>query len=209
VKYNYLRSCPYSVAEKVTSPVPVFSERTQKIDSIRKKSVYNTNIFFSEFLNPYFYPKVTASEFSEVDNLRKKMEDISSLNEILLLSKSFFPNSKYYLFERIKDLSELFDEDEGCQISVDSLKSMLVFLFLIKGFAKPVLTLNENGTFQTNWKKDNFNFITLRFKEKESVDYLIFKSSRYIKKPVILNGNMNIFDFGDYLADAGDSDAAR
>ena len=133
MKYNYLRSCPYSVAEKVTSPVPVFSERTQKIDSIRKKSVYNTNIFFSEFLNPYFYPKVTASEFSEVDNLRKKMEDISSLN--------------------------------------------------------------ENGTFQTNWKKDNFNFITLRFKEKESVDYLIFKSSRYIKKPVILNGNMNIFDF--------------
>ncbi len=35
------------------------------------------------------------------------------------------------------------------------------------------------------------------------MDYAIFRSSKRAKKPNILNGNMNIFDFKDYLVEIG------
>jgi len=173
----------------------------QKETDIKKKSVHNTHISYSEFSNPsYIYFK---KDESELKNFRKTLEGVLLLNEVLVLSKSFFSDSKYYLFDRIKELFDLYDEDEDGQISVDSLKSMLTFLFLINKFVKPKLTLNESGTFQIGWKKDNFNLVTLRFKEEESLDYVIFRSSRHVKKPVIFNGNMNIFDFKDFLTDMG------
>ncbi len=184
--YDYSNSL-YSVKKRELSGIVILVN--QKQADIKKKSVYNNSISYSEFLNPsYIYSKNDEYEFNK---FMKKLEKLSLLNEVIAVSKSFFSDSKDYLFDRIKELSDLYDEDEDSQISVDSLKSMLIFLFLINGFAKPKLTLNENGTFQIGWKKDNFNLVTLRFKEEESLDYVIFRSSRHIKKPVIFNGNVN------------------
>lgn len=194
----YTSSLSYPIKERNAPQIVILVNN--KIADIEKKTVYNSNISYSEYSNPSHTPKYPKSELK---HFRNELEKISSLNDVLVLSEPFFSNSKFYLFERIRDLFDLFDEDEDSKISIDSLKSMLTFLFLIDNFIKPRITLNENGTFQTNWKKDNFNLITLRFKEVESSDYVIFKSSKYSKKPIILNGNMSIFDFRDYLIDLG------
>lgn len=132
----------------------------------------------------------------------KKIKKVSLLDKIVTIAESFFADTKKYLFKRIKELVDLFDEEEE-QISIGSLKSMLIFLFSINKFSKPVITLNENGTFQISWKKDNNNLTTLRFKDKETLDYVIFKPSKYDKNPIILNGSMNIFDFKNYLMQLG------
>ncbi len=79
------------------------------------------------------------------NDFRKKIENISSLNEVVVLSKTFFSDSKYYLFDRIKELFDLFDEDEDSQISIGSLKSMLAFLFLINDGSYWVLRRQRSG----------------------------------------------------------------
>lgn len=164
----------------------------------KTKVVRNSNVCYFEYPNPSkpYY----GSKFEELNGFRKKLESVMLLYEAITLSEAFFSETKKYLFKRIKELSDLFDEeDEDGEISVGSLKSMLTFLFSINEFSKPVLTLNENGTFQISWKKDNNNLVILRFKEEESLDYVIFRSSKYEQKPIILNGKMNIFDFKDYF----------
>ena len=198
--YDYSNSL-YSMKKDGISRIVILINQNQKEADIKKQSVHNNSISYSEFSNPfYIYSKASEAEFND---FRKKLKEVLLLNEVVVLSQSFFSDSKYYLFDRIKELFNVYDEDEESQISVDSLKSMLTFLFLINRFVKPKLTLNESGTFQLSWKKDNFNLVTLRFKEEESLDYVIFRTSKHVKKPIILNGNMNIFDFKDYLIDIG------
>ncbi len=162
---------------------------------LSEKQVDNTRLSYSEFLNPI----QLHSNTDRLNQFRILLKETQTLNEILTETGPFFPSDKQYLFVRIKELGEMFDEDEDSQISVDSLKSMLIFLFSLNEFARPRLTLNENGTFQAGWRKNNNILITLRFKEDEFLDYVIFRPSNHIKKPIIFNGNMNIFDFKDNL----------
>jgi len=187
---------PFSITERETPEIFLFLSSDQKAPFYTKKIVHNNELFYFEFSNPsQTYSDITESEFNK---FRNKLKNVMNLNEALTLAESFFSDAQY-LFKRIKELSDMFDEEEDSPISIDSLKSMLTFLFLINEFFKPILTLNESGMFHTSWKKDNNNLITLRFKEEESLDYVIFRDSRHGKKPIILNGNMNIFDFKEYL----------
>ncbi|QTA80672.1 Uncharacterized protein dnl_29830 [Desulfonema limicola] len=197
--YYYSSRSSYSINKKNIPQIVIVVNKGQEENVSKNKTVSNTNLSYSEFTNPSHIFKDTKSE---IDNLRRNLENILSLDDIVGVSKSFFQNSKYYLFDRIKQLFDLFDE-EANKISITSLKSMLFFLILVNNFIKPTITLNENGTFQVTWKKDNFNLVTLRFKDDDFLDYVIFCPSKHVKKPIILNGNMNLFDFKDYLIKIG------
>ncbi|NOQ93441.1 MAG: hypothetical protein GQ547_02265 [Methylophaga sp.] len=124
----------------------------------------------------------------------KELENLKHLEGILNFPKNYFFENNQRIVKRLNTLINAYDENIGA--SLESLKSMLIFLITLKiNFKHPVITLNENGTFQINWKQNNLNLVTLRFKENNSVDYVIFKPSQYTKNPIVLNGNMNIFDF--------------
>jgi hypothetical protein len=119
--------------------------------------------------------------------------------EVVKIAEKYFYAKKQGLVKRLNELLTLYDESEDDDISVESLKSMLIFLSSIGDFTMPTMTLNETGTFQINWRKSNSNLMTLRFKNNGFVDYAIFQPSQHIEKPIIINGNMNLFDFIDYI----------
>jgi len=129
----------------------------------------------------------------------KKLNELPSIDEVICFSKEKFSDRHQYLFERVRYLIEVFDYDEGDEVSIDSLKSMMLFLFAESKFKKPTLTLNEDGTFQSQWEIDRHNWMTLCFKKDENLDYVIFRSSQYTTKPIVLHGRMNIWDFRDHL----------
>jgi hypothetical protein len=127
------------------------------------------------------------------------IKELGSIDEITIFAKNYFPDKHQYLWERIRYLVEVFDDDEGDEISVGSLKSTLLFLLSQSQIKKPTLTLNENGTFQCQWKIESDNLMTLRFKNDEYLDYVIFQPSQHTAKPIVLDGSTNIWDFKDYL----------
>jgi hypothetical protein len=129
-----------------------------------------------------------------------RIKTLTSIEDILKLSKKQFSN-KEELIKRVNQLIDLYDEDD-INISINSLKSLFIFFAILNSnFRSPSITLNENGTFQINWKKDSINFITLRFRDLHFADYLVFKPSDYLEKPIILNGSMSLFDFVKYIKD--------
>ena len=127
---------------------------------------------------------------------RLSLEDLkksNNLDDILKIAKIFFSEKKS-LFNRLEQLIGFFNkEEEECEVSVESLKSMLVFLSKKGKFNSPSITLSEDGIFQANWRKDNLNLITLRFKNENFADYLIFESSQHTDKPEISNGSKTVF----------------
>jgi hypothetical protein len=132
-----------------------------------------------------------------------------SIDEINQLS-TFYEIVKYginavklkgdYLFNRIYELKELCDEEEDCDLSLESLKSMFLFIGTIANISKPSsITVSESGLFYLEWEKDRNNSITMRFKKDYFLDYVIFRPSSHTSKRIILNGSMNTMDFIDYL----------
>lgn len=143
-----------------------------------------------------FNPKEISSR------IIKEAKSLTSIEEALKLYKKHFLKGQE-LANRLAALIDLHDEEDA-SISLDSLKAMLIFLGAIAvDFKTPSITLNENGTFQANWRKNNSSLITLRFKEENFIDYVIFKPSQHTKKPIILNGSMNLFDLIEYIKDLG------
>jgi hypothetical protein len=105
-----------------------------------------------------------------------------------------------YLFNRIYELKELCDEEEDCDLSLESLKSMFLFIGTIANISKPSsITVSESGLFYVKWQIDKNNLITMRFKRDYFLDYVIFRPSSHTSKRIILNGSMNTMDFIDYL----------
>lgn len=133
--------------------------------------------------------------YSNANKFKSRIESIFKFSELIEFTRNNFPN---YLAERI---SELKNSDPEEEVSIDSLKSMLLFLFSIRKFKKPTITLNDMGIFQTRWKTDRNNSMTTSFIENWSLNYVIFKPSRHASKRIILNGKMNVLDFKDYLVD--------
>lgn len=133
-------------------------------------------------------------------NIIRELQNLTNFEDVVKLAENCF-SEKQTLFSRLVQLINFFyDEEDGGEISIESLKSMLVFFSSIKSnFNIPSMTLNEDGTFQVNWRKNNLNLITLRFRSENFVDYLIFESSQYTEKPIVSNGNMNLFDFIDRI----------
>jgi hypothetical protein len=139
------------------------------------------------------------------NNIIRKLQSFTSFEEILEISKKYFLDKKEKIIKRIYELRELCDEDEDEDISIDSMKSMLVFLDEISiNFSIPTIVLNENGLFQITWKKDNSNLITLRFRNFDSVDYLIVKPSRYTARLKTLNQTWHFHDIIEFLETQSD-----
>lgn len=129
----------------------------------------------------------------------------------LLEKYSTFEGLSGHLFNKIKKHQDIItnrliylfqtysEENNDIEISIKSLRSLLFFLYEIEDYAIPSITVNDLGQFNVRWKKDGSNLLSLRFKEKYELDYVIFKPSHFTEKRIILNGSMNLLDFVEYL----------
>ncbi|MDJ1180619.1 hypothetical protein PJF56_17305 [Roseofilum sp. BLCC_M91] len=134
------------------------------------------------------------------DSLRDKVDKLSTFEEILSHGVNTIELQEHYLWERLRELKELCDTEEDYDLSLESLKTMLLFVGSIPTISKPTsLTVNENGLLHVEWQKDRQNSLTLRCKDNYFLDYVIFKPSLYIDKRTILKGSMYVLDFVDYI----------
>jgi hypothetical protein len=147
--------------------------------------------------------------YSSKDTVLKRdniLDALAKLNNIEA-ALAFFKQKEHplgeHISQRITELQRLYYDDEEEQVSFGSLKSMLLFLLILNSFTCPSITLNEDGLFHTSWRRDHKNLMTLRFREGNFLDYVIFKPSHHTEKPIVLNGNMHLFDFIDYLKQLG------
>ncbi len=180
----------------VTNPVFIISSKyVESVKPEKKKEEY------------FFYKSEVVKKGllyeSDSGNFKDCLEKSSTYNEIMEFGKNRFPIAKRYLLQRLSELKYLSDLEEGEEISSDSLKSMLLFLFSVKSLKKPVITLNDMGIFQTSWKKDRKNLLTTSFIENWSLNYVLFRPSHHTSERIILNGVMNVLDFKDYLLEMG------
>lgn len=140
-------------------------------------------------------PKNQSSKIDEIDKL-------STFEEILKYGIEAIKLKDDYFFNRIRELKELCDSEEDYDVSLESYKTMFLFVEAIGSISKPSsLTVSENGIFHLGWERDKNNSITLRFKKDYFSDYVIFKPSSHISKRIILNGSMYALDLIDYLND--------
>jgi len=119
--------------------------------------------------------------------------------KIISLFKSKYSVSQQFIFERLLTLKQMVEYETEDELSLESLKGLLCFLYLIKDFNEPVISINDSGDFQLNWHTDRNNLLTLSFKENYVLHYVIFTPSSYTFKRIIFNGQMDIIDFKDYL----------
>jgi hypothetical protein len=134
-----------------------------------------------------------------IDEIKNNLSNLSNYHDIIEFGKTIFSSSKHDLFQRIIELNNVFEDEEDGDISIESLKSMLLFLFCLNQFNQPTITLNDLGIFQTRWKKDRNNLLTTSFIENWSLNYVLFLPSEYTDDRIILNGAMNVLDFVGYL----------
>jgi hypothetical protein len=144
------------------------------------------------------------------DNLEKpknqsskdEIDKLSTFEEILKYGIEAIKLKDDYFFNRIRELKELCDSEEDYDVSLESFKTMFLFVEAIGSISRPSsLTVSENGIFHLGWERDKKNSITLRFKKDYFSDYVIFKPSSHISKRIILNGSMYALDLIDYLND--------
>jgi hypothetical protein len=141
-------------------------------------------------------PGVQEKKSISIDEINQ----LSTFDEIVKYGINAIELKGDYLFNRIYELKELCDEEEDCDLSLESLKSMFLFIGTIANISKPSsITVSESGLFYLEWEKDRNNSITMRFKKDYFLDYVIFRPSSHTSKRIILNGSMNTMDFIDYL----------
>jgi hypothetical protein len=159
-------------------------------------------------IDQQFVPHWSYTHDSEVPRRDKRspvinhLTGLSDVEAILTCFQNAWGRDKQLverIVRRVTELQNLYYADEESQVSMASLKSMLVFLLILNDFDYPVIALNEEGLFHLSWRQDHTNLMTLRFKAGNFLDYVIFRPSQYMKKPIILNGRMNLFDFESYL----------
>ena len=136
---------------------------------------------------------------SFMNSLSKKTD----FNEIINISESEYPEIQKYIFHRLMNLNTMSNSEKNDKFSLESLNGLLAFLYSIKTFKKPTITLNDLGYLQLNWKRDKNNLLTVNFKENYFLNYVVFMPSQYNSKRIILNGAMNILDFKHYLSKLG------
>ncbi len=161
------------------------------------------------FIAPLAMVSVEATLFSRqpvkstesINDILQQLEYSDSVNKSVSLFQKSVSRQQSYMVEHIKTLLAMSDDDdEKIDFSVGSLNSMLLFLIKLGNFRKPTsIELNENGTFQLRWKQDDSHLVTLRFQKNNRVDYVMFLPSKHEKRPIVLNGNINLFDFEDFF----------
>jgi hypothetical protein len=140
-------------------------------------------------------PKSKSIKIDQIDKL-------STFEEILKYGIDVIKLKDDYLCKRISELKELCDSEEDYDVSLESLKSMFLFVGTIGNISKPSsITVSESGLFYVKWQRDRNNSITVRFQKDYFLDYVIFKPSSHTSKRIILNGSMNAMDLIDYLND--------
>lgn len=133
---------------------------------------------------------------------KEQLEQLSTFENLLDYGEAMLQWDEPYFFNRIRELKKLCDAEEDYDLSLDSFRTMLLFVGAINNVAKPtILTVGESGLFYLKWKKDKKNGITVLLKTDYFLDYVIFKPSSYISKRIILNGSMYALDLVDYLKD--------
>jgi len=186
-------SAYYPGTYKFNSPFPLDKVAQNQYSIITK----NKPIVFQveHKLDNLEKPKNQSSKIDEIDKL-------STFEEILKYGIEAIKLKDDYFFNRIRELKELCDSEEDYDVSLESFKTMFLFVEAIGSISKPSsLTVSENGIFHLAWERDRNNSITLRFKKDYFSDYVIFKPSSHINKRIILNGSMYALDLIDYLND--------
>ncbi len=131
---------------------------------------------------------------------RDKIDKLSTFEEILKYGIDAIKLKDDYFFNRIRELKELCDSEEDYDVSLESLKTMFLFVEAIGSISKPSsLTVSESGLFYLEWERNKNNSITVRFKKDYFLDYVIFKPSSHIDKRIILKGSMYALDLIDLL----------
>ncbi len=133
-------------------------------------------------------------------HILSEIDKLSTFKEILQYGIESIKLKDDYFFKRIRELEELCAEEEDVEMSLESLKSMFLFVGTLGNISKPSsLTVSDNGLFHLEWETDENNSITLRFKKNYFSDYVIFLPSLHLTKPIILNGSMYVLDLINYL----------
>ncbi len=192
IQHNYTYD---SVSKDIVKTFP-FSKHIWETGKSRKPTyfLYNSRLI---------YEKLALSEESNIKIFMNSLSKKADFNEIINFSESRYPETQKFIFHRLMNLNVMSDSEENDKLSLESLKGLLAFLYSIKIFKKPTITLNDLGYLQLNWKRDKNNLLTVNFKEKYFLNYVIFMPSSYNSKRIILNGAMNILDFQHYLSKLG------
>lgn len=152
---------------------------------------------------PFVYTESKSQNIEITKNKLSKRDEIDKLStfeEILKYGSDAIKLNDDYFFNRIRELKELCDSEEDYDVSLESLKTMFLFVEAIGSISKPSsLTVSERGIFYLEWERDRNNSITLRFKKDYFLDYVIFKPSSHIKQRIILKGSMYALDLIDLL----------
>lgn len=169
------------------------------------KTIDKSRFYIPEKSPPFVYMESKSKNLEIPRNKSSKRDEIDKLStfeEILKYGIDAIKLKDDYFFNRICELKELCDSEEDYDVSLESLKTMFLFVEAIGSISKPSsLTVSESGLFYLEWERDRNNSITVRFKKDYFLDYVIFKPSLHIKKRITLNGSMYALDLIDYLSD--------
>ena len=153
-------------------------------------------------ISPFVYQYKSQNLETTKNKLSKRdeIDKLSTFEEILKYGIDAIKLKDDYFFNRIRELKELCDSEEEYDISLESLKTMFLFVEAIGRISKPSsLTVSESGIFYLEWERDRNNSITVRFKKDYFLDYVIFKPSSHINQRIILKGSMYALDLIDLL----------
>ena len=97
----------------------------------------------------------------------------------------------------IKRLQNIIDiaKGDGIDLSVNSLKGMILFLSTAPYIRKPAITVDDDGIFYTSWRKTLKEKVIVSFENEQILNYVIFQPSQYTDNRVVLDGTANILDF--------------
>ena len=175
--YYSSTSANHPILDKINYSRPVV---ISKVDNFRELTLANKNS-------------------KNIDEWVSELDKLSNFDDTISFLERNISSNNFYLLSRLKELKVLCDLEADCDIELKSLKSMLLFIFIVQSFSKASLILNESGYLQLSWRKDRNSLMTLRFQDDYILDYVIFIPSSYIQPRIILNGSMNVLDFIDYM----------
>lgn len=147
--------------------------------------------------------KTDSKEKSQNKSIKiDELDKLSTFEEIVKYGINIINFQDDYFVNRINELKEICNLEEDYDISLESLKSMFLFVGRVGKISKPSsITVSENGLFYVKWQKDRKNSITVRFQKDYFLDYVMFKPSSHTNKRIILHGSMSVMDLVDYLND--------
>lgn len=97
-----------------------------------------------------------------LEKLPSYIQDMAK-DDPINFAKSVFPKSKQYLFEVLTEvIDEFHQEEQLSDISAESLKGMLLFLYSLTKFKEPEISISETGVFYIDWEEEINNSLTVK-----------------------------------------------